>query len=195
MTSKIANIQILKPLLEDFLKQIHKKSKCTSLAIRLQQEGDFPYCLYTGFPEFFVQKENTIAKRNQKNEIITDAKGEPILECMCGNIIRRRFNPKYPYFTKEGAFWTNSTTQLLESFTEQEKQEIGNTRNTCHDYGYESVALIPIHANDEIIGLIQLNDQVENMFTPEKIAEYQVLADHIGKIILDITQFYEKIAN
>ena len=121
-----------------------------------------------------------------------DADGAPFVECMCGNVLKRRVNPNRPYFTEEGAFWTNSTTHLLESLTEKEKQEVGRTRNTCHNYGYETVALIPIHAAGQIIGLIQMNDPRENMLTPEKIEQYQLLGDQIGIIITDILKFYEK---
>jgi transcriptional regulator with GAF, ATPase, and Fis domain len=110
---------------------------------------------------------------------------------MCGNVVRNKFNPKRSYFTKTGAFWTNSTTQLLKSFTEAEKQEVGKTRNTCHNYGYESVALIPIHAKNKTIGLVQINDPRENMFTLGSIGRFQLLADHVGVIVTSVLLFYE----
>jgi len=79
--------------------------------------------------------------------------------------------------------------------TEKERKEIGRTRNTCHDYGYESVALIPIHADGKTIGLIQINDPREDMFTLEKVEKYQSLADNAGTIVLNILEFYEKVAH
>ena len=37
-----------------------------------------------------------------------------------------------------------------------------------------------------------MNDPRENMLTPEKIEQYQMLADQAGRIITDILEFYEK---
>ena len=192
MTRQTIDLDTLKLLLKEILEDIHQLSQCQSVAIRLCKNGDFPYYLHMGFPEFFILKENTLTVRDQKDKPVLDADGTPFVECMCGNVLKSRFNPKYPYFTKSGAFWTNSTTRLLESLTEKERTEIGKTRNTCHDYGYESVALIPMHADGKTIGLIQINDPRENMFTPRKVDKYQSLADHVGAMIHNLFEFHEK---
>jgi len=195
MTKRGIDLGVLGSLLKDILERIRKFSGCQSVAIRLYKEGDFPYYSHIGFPEFFIHKENTLNVRDKEGNLVLATDGTPFVECMCGNVLKRRVNPQYPYFTKEGAFWTNSTTRLLESLTEKERQEIGRTRNTCHDYGYESVALIPIHADGKTIGLIQINDPCEDMFTLEKVEKYQSLADHAGSLILNILEFYEEIVH
>jgi len=192
LAKKYSELKILGSVLKEVLDEIREFSGCQSISIRLHKSGDFPYVLHKGFPEFFINKENSLNVRDKKGSIVLDVDGTPFIECMCGNVLKGRFNPKYPYFTKNGAFWTNSTTLLLESLTEKERQEIGKTRNTCHDYGYESVALIPMRADGTIIGLIQMNDPRENMFTPRKIQKYQSLADHVGAVILNVLGLYEK---
>jgi hypothetical protein len=194
LSKRPKDFTILRIVLKDILKTLRESAAFQSVAIRLRQEGDFPYFLHMGFPEVFVSKEKTLNVRDKEGNLVLDANGTPFVECMCGNVLKRRTNPKYPYFTKEGAFWTNSTTKLLKSLTEKERQEIGRTRNTCHDYGYESVALIPMHADGEIIGMVQINDSREGMFTFEKIEKYQSLADHAGTIVFNIMEFYEKAA-
>ena len=183
----------LKLMLQGMLEMIRSMGDFQCVAIRLQKEGDFPYFHHIGFPEPFVTKESTLNIKNKDGSKVLDSQGNPSVECMCGNILRSRTNPKYPYYTKEGAFWTNSTTRLLEKLTEKERQEIGRTRNTCHDFGYESVALIPIHADGEILGMVQINDPREALFTLNKIRKYQSLADHLGPIIVNILEFYKKI--
>jgi hypothetical protein len=195
MTNRPADLNTLKFVLKEALEKIRKSSDFESIAIRLKENGDFPYLLQIGFVESFVQKENTLNVKDKEGNIVLDADGTPFVECMCGNVLKRRCNPNYQYFTKEGAFWTNSTTQLLGNLTKTERQEIGRTRNTCHNYGYESVALIPMHVTGEIIGLIQINDSHKNMFTPEKIRRYQLLADQLGTVVFDILQFFKKAAN
>ena len=183
----------IKLILQDMLESLRAIDNYQCVAIRLPKEGDFPYFHHIGFPETFVTKENSLNIKNKDGNTILDSEGNPLVECMCGNILRKKTNPKYRYFTKKGAFWTNSTTRLLEGFTEKEKQEIGRTRNTCHDFGYESVALVPIHADNETVGLIQINDPRENLFTLKKIEKYQSLADHFGPIIVNILEFYKKV--
>jgi len=186
---------ILKSLLEEMIKEVFGFSECQSIAVRLNKNGDFPYYLQIGFPEFFLLKENSLNVRDKRGKLVLDSDDTPLLECMCGNILKRRFNPELPYFTRGGTFWTNSTTQLLNSLTEKERRKIGRTRNTCHNYGYESVALVPIHANGEVVGLIQINDPRENMFTLRKVEKYELMADHIGCIIWNIRELYEKAAH
>ena len=195
MTNRPAILNTLKVVLKEALETIRKSSDFESIAIRLKENGDFPYLLQIGFIENFVQKENTLNVKDKEGNLVLEADSTPLVECMCGNVLKKRTNPQYQYFTKEGAFWTNSTTLLLEGLTEKEKREIGRTRNTCHNYGYESVALIPVHVAGEIVGLIQMNDPRENMLTLEKIERYQLLADKLGTVVFEILQFFEKAAN
>lgn len=195
MTKRSTDLGVIGSLLKDVLERIREFSECQSVAIRLYKEGDFPYYSHIGFPNSFIRKENMLNVRDREGNLVLAADDTPIVECMCGNVLKSRVNPQFPYFTKDGAFWTNSTTQLLESLTERERQEVGRTRNTCHDYGYESVALIPIHADGKTIGLIQINDPCEDMLTLKKVEKYQSLADHLGTLVFNILEFYEKVAH
>ena len=153
-------------------------SGCEAVGIRLRSGEDFPYCETRGFPAEFVRLENSLCVRDHEGELLRDSVGNPVLECMCGNILSGRFDPTLPYFTEGGSFWTNSTTRLLASTSETQRQT--RTRNRCNGAGYESVALIPLRADREIIGLLQLNDRRPDCFTIEFIAHIERLADIIG---------------
>ncbi len=146
--------------------------------IRLKEGIDYPYYEVNGFPKDFVEAENFLCARDRAGEPLLDSNGSPVLECMCGNIIRGRFDPSHPFFTEGGSFWSNCTTELLASTSEEDRQ--ARTRNRCNGVGYESVALIPLRAEDEIIGLLQLNDKRENMFTPQLIAFFEEIGASIG---------------
>jgi len=61
--------------------------------MRLGKDGDFPYYLHIGFPEFFIRKGNALNVRDSKGKLVLDADGTPFLECMCGNILKNRFDP------------------------------------------------------------------------------------------------------
>jgi PAS domain S-box-containing protein len=86
--------------------------------------------------------------------------------------------PELPFFTEKGSFWTNSTTELLGSTTEEDRQT--RTRNRCNGEGYESVALIPLRGSDHIIGLLQLNDSQKNKFTHDMVIFLEKIGASIG---------------
>ena len=143
-------------------------SGCAAVGVRLRRGDDFPYFETRGFPAEFVQAENYLCARDANQELLRDSQGNPVLECMCGNVLCRRFDPRLPFFTPGGSFWTNSTSKLLASTTDADRQS--RTRNRCHGEGFESVALIPLRYSGRTVGLLQFNDPRPDRFTPEKIA-------------------------
>ncbi|MBU1750031.1 MAG: PAS domain S-box protein, partial [Chloroflexi bacterium] len=149
-----------------------------AVAIRLHEGDDYPYYQTNGLPEAFVQAERFLCARDEAGQIVRDSQGNPVLECMCGSVLCGRTNAALPFFTENGSFWTNSTTQLLASTTEQERQ--AQTRNRCHGEGYESVALIPLRSDHATLGLLQLNDRRSHRFTPELIRFLEGLGASIG---------------
>ncbi|MBI5696478.1 MAG: PAS domain S-box protein [Nitrospirae bacterium] len=155
-----------------------EQSGCTAVGVRLKEGDDYPYFEARGFPNAFVKIENSLCLRDRAGEIIRDASGNPVLECMCGNVICGRYDPSKPFFTGRGSFWTNCTTELLATTTEADRQS--RTRNRCNGEGYESVALLPLHLGVNTIGLLQLNDQRKGMFSRERIALWERLADYLA---------------
>ncbi len=158
-----------------------RESGCEAVGIRLNEGEDFPYFEARGFPEEFVRLENSLCAKDAMGNIIRDSLGDPVIECMCGNVILERVDPSKPFFSPGGSFWANSTTRLLASNSDEDRQT--KTRNRCNGEGYESVALIPLRLGTERLGLIQLNDRRQNMFSPEIIALWERLADHLAVAI------------
>jgi PAS domain S-box-containing protein len=152
-----------------------------AIGIRLRDGDDFPYFETRGFPSEFVRMENSLCVYNSDGKPICDTDDNPILECMCGNVLRGRFNPEKPFFTKRGSFWTNCTTELLATTTEEDRQ--ARTRNRCNGEGYESVALIPIRTNNIVYGLIQLNDRHKGQLTAQLILLMEHLADNLANTV------------
>ncbi|MGB7567046.1 MAG: PAS domain S-box protein [Chitinivibrionales bacterium] len=154
-------------------------SGCEAVGIRLKDGDDFPYFETQGFPAKFVQMENRLCEVDDDGRVLRDDIGNPALECMCGNILRGRFDPSKPFFTATGSFWSNCTTDLLASTTEADRG--ARTRNRCNGEGYESVALIPLKSEGVVFGLIQLNDKHKGKFSSEKISLLERLALSIAK--------------
>ncbi len=153
-------------------------SGCEAVGVRLREEEDYPYYEVHGFPTEFVLAENSLCSRSDTGEVIRDSTGNPVLDCMCGNVICGRFDPSKPFFTEGGSFWTNSTTELLASTTESDRQ--ARTRNRCHGEGYESVALIALRVGEDRLGLLQLNDRQKDRFSHEDIALWERLAGYLS---------------
>ncbi|MHB8881565.1 MAG: hybrid sensor histidine kinase/response regulator [Thermodesulfovibrionales bacterium] len=155
-----------------------RQSGCEAVGIRLKEGDDYPYYEARGFPSEFILSENSLCARNAEGKLIRDSLGSPIIECMCGNVICGRFDVSKPFFTPLGSFWTNSTTELLASTSEADRQS--RTRNRCHGEGYESVALIGLKAGEGSLGLLQLNDRRKGRFSTDAIAQWERLAGYLG---------------
>ncbi|MBI5687674.1 MAG: PAS domain S-box protein [Verrucomicrobia bacterium] len=154
---------------------------CDAVGVRWQVDGDFPYLETHGFPAEFVQLENHLCARDAAGQVVRDSAGNPVLECMCGNVLCRRFNPAQPFFTARGSFWTNCATELLASTSEADR--MARTRNRCNGEGYESVALVALRTGQAVHGLLQINDKRRDRFTPERIALLERLADNLAMAI------------
>jgi PAS domain S-box-containing protein len=154
------------------------RSGCEAVGIRLKDGEDYPYYEARGFPVEFVRMESSLCAKDTDGGMVLDGLGNPVLECMCGNVISGRFDPSKPFFSEHGSFWTNSTTELLASTTDEDRQ--ARTRNRCHGEGYESVALIALKAGEKRLGLLQLNDRARGRFSPDLIAQWEGLAGYLA---------------
>ncbi len=154
-----------------------KHSDCDAVGIRLQQGEDYPYYETSGFPSNIVLTENLIC-RSDTVPPIRDSSGSGVLECMCSNVIRGRFDPSSPFFTANGSFWSNGISDLLAIIADPERQTC--TFSRCNSEGYESVALIPLAVGTERIGLIQFNDRHKGRFTLANITLWERLASYLA---------------
>lgn len=156
-------------------------SGCEAVGIRLRSGEDYPYFETRGFPPTFVEAEKRLCAQDAQGNLLRDGQGDPVLECMCGNVLCGRFDPTKAFFTAQGSFWTNNTTALLASTTEADRQ--ARTRNRCNGEGYESVALIPLRSGPRVLGLLQFNDHRPNRFTPTLIEHFQRTADTLAIVL------------
>jgi len=155
------------PLLGQSVEQIRSFFNTEAVGIRLlDEEGNIPYQAYEGFSQEFYELESPLS-------IKTD-------ECMCIYVIKGQVDSELPFITKGGSFYMNGTTAFLATVSEEDK---GKTRNVCNEKGYESVALIPIRMNNQIIGLIHVADKRENMVPVEKVEVLETIAKQLGTAI------------
>jgi PAS domain S-box-containing protein len=168
----------LAELMRDLTLCFRRLTGCEAIGVRLREGDDFPYYETRGFSEEFVLAENRLCAPDPAGMPARDGSRHPALECMCGNVLRGRFDPIKPFFTERGSFWSGCTTELLASTTEADRQS--KTRNRCNGEGYESVALIPLRSQGETFGLFQFNDKRKGRFTAEKIALLEDLVAYVA---------------
>ena len=175
----------LHELLSGVVQAIKDWSGFEAVGIRIKEGEDYPYFESSGFPADFVEKENTLCEEDKNGKYVRDTQGNPVLECMCGNVLSGRYDSSLPFFTENGSFWTNSTTELLASTSDEDRKT--RTRNRCNGEGYESVSLIPLKHGNQTLGLIQINDSRKNLLDKELVYLFERLA---SKIVLSLIHQY-----
>ncbi|MBN2130504.1 MAG: PAS domain S-box protein [Sedimentisphaerales bacterium] len=164
------------------LAMLKSRSGFDAVGIRLRDGDDFPYFVQDGFPEEFLQTENTLIERGRNGDVCRDDEGNVCLECTCGLVLTGRTDPANPLFTRGGSAWTNDSRLLLDIPSGEDPRH--HPRNQCVHQGYASVALVPIYSKDRIVGLLQFNDRRKGRFTLEIVEILEELASHIGSALL-----------
>lgn len=153
--------------LEQLVELVRTYSGCHCIGIRLlDDDGNIPYISYTGFSREFYERESPLCIKTDK--------------CMCVYVIKGDTNPRLPFYTDDGSFLSNGTTKLLASVAED---TLGENRGVCNQYGYESLALVPMKHNHRILGLIHLADKSENKVPLEKVRFLERVGAYIGEAL------------
>ena len=168
--------------INSILTAIKRETGVEAVGIRLRSGDDFPYFVQNGFSQDFLLTENTLIARDANGELCKDENGNISLECTCGLVISGHTDPANPLFTKGGSAWTNNSLPFLDVPAEQDSRL--HPRNKCIHQGYLSVALIPVRANREIVGLLQLNDRKKDCFTLDMIHFFEGMAAGIGVALM-----------
>jgi PAS domain S-box-containing protein len=172
----------LKKMIASVMKLVQEETKFSAVGIRLKQGDDFPYFDQIGFSNNFLLTENKLIAANSDGNICKDENGKPFLECTCGMVISEKINHSNQLLTKAGSFWTNDSYPLLELLPDQDPRF--HPRNNCIHFGYGSVAIIPIRANNITIGTLQLNEKKKNAFTNETISFFETICLSIGNAFM-----------
>lgn len=180
--SELNNFVNLEDTLKLIIKSIATLTNCKNVGIRLNDNGQYPFFVYEGFSDEFIQSENDLFKKDDTgNKIYCKNKNGYILECVCGNILEGNFDANCDFFTSKGSFWTSNS--LLVAKNSKLKEIVPNRRGTCSKHKFKSIAIIPIKARGKIVGLIHLSDLKEGMFSIDLIEYIETIGEHIGLAI------------
>jgi signal transduction histidine kinase len=187
--AKLINFVDLKHTLYSIIDELKEYSGFEAISIRLREEEDYPYYVFKGFPESFIQKESFLCPHHSSSSK-EDNRDKSDLECLCGNIILGKTDTTKSYYTSGGSYWTNSSTKNIPHLLNNEPDT--KIRNYCSAVGYESIGLFPITTRNENIGLIQLNDRRKDLFTQDLVDFFEMIGEQIG-ISIENATLYEKI--
>ena len=143
---------------------IKKETGLDAVGIRLKDGDDFPYFSAEGLDKEFLLAENSVILRSETGAACRDADGQLCLQCTCGMVLAEKCGPPRDGVTAVGSIWTNDSVALVESLNGHDPRV--KPRNRCIHEGFLSVALIPIRADQQMIGLLHLNDRRKDRFTP-----------------------------
>lgn len=163
------------------LRLIKEEMGLDAVGIRLKDRDDFPYFCEEGFGEDFIRAENSLIPYGDDGSVCRDEAGGISLECTCGMVICEKCGPPSDNVTAGGSLWTNDSLATAEGMRGKDPRL--KPRDRCVHDGYLSVALIPIRADNRVIGLLHLNDRRRDRFTAEAIAFFEELTASFGIVV------------
>ncbi len=159
-----------KGLIHSVVTFIQKYSGCEAVGIRLRKDKKYPYYETRGFSEEHIRLDHSACAFGTNRN--------PTQECLCGRVIKGRFNAEDQHFTEKGSFWGNRITDMFSG--DDDNESLPPLCGSCRREGYESIALIPLHSGDHKLGLLQLNDKRENRFSERWISIWETIADYLA---------------
>lgn len=161
-------------MISGILEIVSELVDCTAIAIRLEEEGEYPYAEFNGLEDEVVAAHNTITgTEDQKKDRAEELSRARRLEA---DVIEGTIEPDEPFFTEGGSFWTNEFQRLVRSPADDR----WHFSSTLHaDAGHESVALIPLRWGGNTVGLLEMGDTTGGLFSEDVIGYLENLATSI----------------
>ncbi len=175
----------IRDLMQDLICYFQQITGCEAFGVRLRDGDNFPFFETVGLPEEFVRTESQLCSLDRDGAPRYDEAGSPVLDCLCGNALKARFDPEMSLTTRYGSFWTNDFTAALDGLDPGAVE--GEVRGRCGREGYQSLALIPLKMHGETYGLVQFFDKRPGRFDPSKITLIEELVGYVSIALAKLT--------
>lgn len=176
--------QGLKVSVSQVITAIKSKAGFDAVGIRMQDGLDLRDFGRKGFSVDMILTEYELHDHSGNKESCRDGRGNVCLDCTRKMVLAGKSAGKDSFFTRDGSFWTNNFIALLEMELPPDQDSLLNSRSQCVYHGYASVAFIPIHTKDKIVGLLQLYDRRKGRFSTSTIEQLEGIAAHLGEAIM-----------
>ena len=185
LLSSLASCETLREATEMVLDDVMELAGVEAGAIRFSREDNFTYYVTRGFSPAFVRAESDIAALSVDGTPVRDGAGRVVLECVCGRVLRGEVPLEHSEFTPHGSFYVGDAETWLARLGESAAED-RTYRARCYQEGYRSIALIPVYAGVEVMGLIQLNDSNVDALAPEVLSYAEEIATPAGYIFSNL---------
>ncbi|GFO55292.1 hypothetical protein GMSM_22990 [Geomonas sp. Red276] len=170
---------LLEDILAETLSLVKSMTGVDAVAVRLREGEDFPIIRSDGYSADFLERERSLVGHSSP---VRDPSGGLRLECTCGVVASGRTDPGQAVFTPRGSAWSNDSFSELDSSPAEDRRYC--PRNECRRHGYVSMALVPIRAKGEIVGVLQMGAKRKGCFIREEISLLEDVAEHVGEALL-----------
>ncbi len=153
--------------IENALALVQEHTEFEVVGVRLREGDDYPHYVTSGSSAGRCEAERSLCVSAVGGDATRSDNGAPILECFCGAVISGQVDPSQPWFTAAGSFWSNNAARTASSMPTDAIPP--GFRGRCFQDGYESIALIPLRSDQEVIGLLQLRDTRPDCLTLELV--------------------------
>ncbi len=150
-------------------------------AVRLFEEDHLTLLASQGFPSDFALPEKHLCVNQVRGRLPKGEPGNVDSQCFCAKFLNGDVNALLPFFTEGGSFWTNNASSPS---TRRDEPESATDRRDEPALGvYESIALVPLRTDEEIVGLLQLSDRRKGLVTKELISLVEAVGNGIAVAI------------
>jgi len=156
---------------------LRERTGCESVGIRYRAGSEYPFIETHGFPDGYAHEGTSLCPAGGEGEPADEGLPVSSRRCLCGAIVPGEADPFHPLFAGERTFWTNSVSALL---AEGESARRVVVRHRCLREEFESLALVPLRSGGETFGFLQFGDRRKDLLTPDLIATFERIADHVA---------------
>ncbi len=149
-------------------------SRADLVGIRLKENDKFPYYYASGSDFYGEEVYKGLCVPGKVTELKADDNPTCQWNCICSCVLSGKTFEDKKSFTPYGSFYCNSVTEL------------GGLEILCGCYkksalkGYESITLIPIFLNDDIVGLVQFSYYQKNKVNLDFVKFVESVTQAIG---------------
>jgi putative nucleotidyltransferase with HDIG domain len=161
---------------------IKRASGFAAVGMRLGEDNDYPFIAASGYEQRFLDDEDNLTSAAPDGSLCRDEDGSVALDCTCGLVIRGPRFADDPFFTPGGSVWTNDGLAAVEASAQDDPRR--SPRNQCVHVGFRSIALVPVRAGDQTLGLLHLADNAADRFSDESVSFFEGLGASIGLALL-----------
>ena len=141
---------------------------CQNIGIRVLREANIaPYVVYRGYDEDFISSESCASVEKDN--------------CVCLRVIKQQFTElDQDHIIQNGTYYTRD---FLKHVKKAQEEQPSSFRGLCTNKKFKSLAVIPLHYQDKVVGVIHIADVRPGMFTEEDLRFIETIRPLVGEAI------------